>query len=447
MENHEYKNILNKIENFKCFVKVVKDISKNKFVNEEKINMIKNNYYELLISLCTTYMTDNMEELYKQCNKEWVNNIFFNHETKDEYVDDLFYDDTNQILDFLVKNQYFSKNDLLLKKPLKAIEIIRNHLAHYNYNLNGNLISFNDNEDNFKFGSLSFSVESLILLEISILSTNGQSFMKGSYDYLYLTAYEQKNFFIVPEEYRMLKIIKMNDKEDIMPTYLKKSLQTKNNDFLKDKKYENEIEKLRNDLVNNYNSFINNRLIDGFKYEIYELNTDIINRIKSINKDLMKFDKSKKFCTIYSCTIDDIRRSTIAFQKIIHILHLIMDDKVNSIYTVYSDYFKIINNSLYICYMALVFNSVFAYNFDLMQDYIISKHFNVEEGKKISIKFRNSLMHCRYRFNDILDDSNGITIEFWDENKGKKNFECEITKGNSKDMIDNYIKYIKNHIN
>jgi hypothetical protein len=63
--------------------------------------------------------------------------------------------------------------------------------------------------------------------------------------------------------------------------------------------------------------------------------------------------------------------------------------------------------------------------------------------KKVPIKLRNSLNHARYKFYDILDDSKGIVIEFWDQDKNEINFSCKITKENALKLIKKYLETLK----
>lgn len=148
---------------------------------------------------------------------------------------------------------------------------------------------------------------------------------------------------------------------------------------------------------------------------------------------------------LYMCAYDKTIGAGIIYDSLISLIFSIRDKKIEEMSDFFSYFYPILSNAVFICYMSLVFDDLFSRNFNGTIDSGLFIQKTEIEDKKLPWKFRNSLAHSRYYFENIFDPSEGIVIEFWDEKNGNKNFECQITKKNAEKLIDQFLSQMLNN--
>lgn len=410
------------IDILKQFMDKVYKISNNKKDNtEEDLLFYVSNYYEILFYLSKSYLNDNFADLVEQIDENLVKDVFTGNITKNNFYKDCFIHDNEQIIEELIKNQYFQLPSTMLNNISETFRLIRNYLAHFNYIIMNNMVIIDLKEKDIKkynINTISFSIESLTILILATLSNQGQSYSKDAYDYYTLAFYENFSNKINIEHSVILKISNNSNNNKYTPLNITKYITNQN--------------------ITQLDDVINITKILG-KYKITKIDFDR-NIINKLDYELLNINNSQNFINLYMSCFDDKRRATISYKFALGILYLLVNGREEEIYSIYKNYFKIINNTLFICYMSLVFDDYSIEKNGVVNESLFKELNFYRKNENIPRKFRNSLAHARYRFDDILDDSKGIIIEFWDEKDKVINFKCKITKENALLLIDKYVE-------
>lgn len=383
-------------------------------INKIDLGFYKNNYEKLLFYISKSFLSDNYDDLFSKLDPE-VSDAFFNDKTFLNPDTDTY----SPISIYLSEQKYCKMPDRFHMDPMNAYKVIvRNALCHYAYRMKGNRIIVNN--VNFDEGA-EISIASIVGLLKYTLSSYGMSTKKGAYDYFYLLS-------PVEGQSRMILIKNLEDNQQA-PTMIVEYLVH----FL-------DKEGLRRE-VQSPKVFIDflKRIVANFgNYYIREF---------SFRPDIMKKAgifrvSSRKELDLYMCAHDEIKRAGIAYNMLLDLIFRLRDGEIASLYEDYDSFYPILSNTVFISYMSLVFDDLFARNFDgTINSGLFVERPSIKD-KDIPWKFRNSLAHSRYRFENIFDSSMGIVIEFWDEKDGIKNFECKITRENAIALIDDFLAQI-----
>lgn len=399
---------------------------RNDFNNHNKINIKPDEemFYNILFSISKSFINDNFHKLFNQVDKEYVENVIYCNVGLTDFRDDCFQSLTTQILKELLSKQHFKIYPEKLNYKV-IFKYIRNHLAHYNYEKKDNIIYIKD--DKYK---LEFSIASLCLLLLATLSNQGQSKTVGSYDYALLKA----NYFTNDAVFLKTKFKKN------MPLYPLDYL------IMYQEFFNLSLIALKNENLQVEPEVIHNVCLDQFNktnnIELYfeELNEDILKNINWYNKkknlNINFKTEENAWLNIYVASSDEIRKSSIAYKLIvqsIYILYLNNNYDFNNIKKLYK---TLINNELFIAYMNLVFCDYFLNRTKLEFVDNLFETIKPKSCNNIQRKLRNSLSHCNYRFDNILDDSSDIIIKFWND---IDNFECRVKKSEMNKLIEKYL--------
>ena len=415
---------MNKKEYYLKDISIFKDFIKH-INNLDNLNYNKENFWHLLLLLSRSYINDNFHKMFELVNTDYLARIFSGTVTREDYFDNTFTTNNEEILKLLLNNQFINitPNNNNYKELFKTI---RNHLSHYNYKFENNIISFYDNKLNI---NISFSIASLCLILLAGLSNKGQSNRINSSDSSILRTNNLPSEITVTNqidynEITPLELIHIIRNDLIVPLFIiiKSEITNIPNEELP-------IEILKRtlpDLISEY----------GYNIKINPINSHIR---EQINNYLDKYDfniNDNQYNNIYHIIIDEIKRSTISYKLFIEILY--HKNNLNN----FKEYLPILQNQIIIDYLNIVFCD-YAYK----QQNILSNEFfeylNPNKKENIPQKLRNSLAHCHYRYQDITNSSSDIIIEFWDEQNNKINFECKIKKGKIEKLIEAYINSFK----
>lgn len=397
------------IDEINIIKKFMNDIEHIKYHDFKKINFdfYNTNFEKILFYISKSFISDNFEELFSRVNNEVLETVF---EEKVILNPELDHYSSKSI--YLFNNQHFVISDTMKVDLNYAYKIIRNNLCHFCYTIKDNIVYIEDRNTN---EHIEFSIASLHLLLRDTLCTYGQSHIKGAYEYLSLL---NMNY--------MLKIQNITDNM-IPPAFLVDRIVSycKDNNllFLKSNKVVNEMMK--------YIKGIGNYYVRKIPYDENIFKKANINRISNqVELDM------------YMCAFDDVKRAGITYNKITDILFALKNNDIDFLNNIPDRYYSIISNTVFISYMSLVFDDYFIKDFEgvINTDLFYEKPNVINHD--IPRKFRNSLAHSRYRFENIFDSSKGIIIEFWDEYKNTINFKCKITKNNACILIDEYISEV-----
>ena len=417
----EYQKGIIECEVFYKFMDYIHKLSKDEKLCNLSIDdllFLIANEKEILFYLSKSYINDNFIELLEQVDIELIKEIL-SGQAVDVFSKNCFIVNNDIITNSLLNNQYFNISQKLFDNPIYALEIVRNNLSHFNYMVLFNTVII---DDKIKKEKLEFTVDSLILLLLAAFSNQGQSYKKGAFDY-----------FVI--ENNIISIINKDDENQYTPYDMKLEIKNAFEEAVRRYKCNYTIDKFLEDTKKLLNEYGN------YEIKVEAIDTKILKKLK-IEKINTQEDMN-----LYVSYIDNIRCATISYKLIITMLHLLTSGKMAIYYNEFKKYFPIINNTLFISYMTLVFNDYMVHDCEgFIEDvfeYIDNEYKKIPKIKKVPIKLRNSLNHARYKFYNILDDSKGIIIEFWDQDKNKINFSCKITKENTLKLIKKYLETLR----
>lgn len=417
----EYKKGIFECEEFYKFMNYIYKLSKDEKLcdlSTDDLLFFIANEKNILFYLSKSYINDNFIELLEQVDIELIKEIL-SGKAYDVFTENCFFIDNDIITNDLLNNQHFEISPKLFDNPIYALGIVRNNLSHFNYDVEVDKVVI---DDKIKKEKLVFSVDSLILLLLAAFSNQGQSYKKGAFDY-----------FVVGNN--IVSIINKDDENQYTPYDMKLEIQSSFEKAIRINKCVYTLDEFLEDATNILNEYGN------YEIKVETIDTKILKKLK-IEKINTQEDMN-----LYVSYTDNIRCATISYKLIITMLHLLTSDKMAIHYNEFKKYFPIINNTLFISYMTLVFNDYMVHDCDgFIEDVFESideEYKIIPKIKKVPIKLRNSLNHARYKFYDILDDSKGIIIEFWDQDKNEINFSCKITKENALKLIKKYLETLK----
>lgn len=407
----------------------------DKFINNLQIIdysiFDEKDFWHLLLLLSRGYLNDNFHKIFDMVNEIYLEQVIFCSVTIDDFYDNTFLYNNYEILNILINKQHF-KIDPYISDYKKIFRIIRNHLSHYNYKYEKDLITFEEKEDNI---TISFSVSTLVLLLLATLSNVGQSNK--------IEAYEN---FILDLQYNTVDIKAINNvNQNIMtPLELIRSEELVQYincianytrelcDLPEEEKEVVFIEILRT-LLSDYGKQ------HGYIFNIDFLDSNVIDSIYKAWKKNPQMGDVDIFKNIYNMLKDNIKCSTISYKIFVDLLYrmCISKSKIDD----YDSYMPILKNLIIINYLNIVFcDYAIKRNTSLSNEFF--EYLEPISCDKIPSKIRNSLAHCHYKLDDMLEESSDIIIEFWDEKKNVINFKCKIKKNKVNSLIENYIKFI-----
>lgn len=424
-------NYLNDVEMFQNFMN---NLNKSN-IFEKNFNYNKNDFWYLLLLLSKGYLNDNFHKMFDMINDDFIKKAFTCSLARDDFFDNTFMTDNEDILKLLLSNQYF-KFPKIINNYSDLFKKIRNHLSHYNYTYENNIIKFYSNA--YK-SEICISVATLTLLLLASLSNIGQSKK--------INAFESSILLIntIPIELTVTNKIENNDitPNDVIRNELNHQLNyiiniIKSN--IKDITKE-ELPFITIDIIKQILPDFMNDI--GYDVHIEPLDDNICFQISTYLENNIDID-NHIFNNLYQMVKSDIKMATISYKIFISILYKIINNK--DFCNEYKIYLPLLNNELIICYLNIVFCD-YAWQHNSIISSNLFEYINPIEEKNIPEKIRNSLSHCHYRFEDITDNSAIVIIEFWDEYESKINFKCRIKRENIKKLTDDYINIFKENKN
>lgn len=414
----KYKNDILLIQKF------IKDVDELSTYNDHRAFYTEDEFWQLLLLLSRGFLNNNFHKLFSSINKEYTESALLGTTELDNFTDNCFPYNRNEILTKLISNQYIRINDLN-KNYQKVFKTIRNCLSHYSYEIKNNIIIINPPNNK----EIEISIASLVIVLLATLSNCGQSTKKGMYD----TA-----LMVINNELYETRVTNKIDSQEITPLDVTLQLQM--------------VSALCQITFNSLNihSISKNDIIEAIKkttnseekiLEIKAVDTKIENAIYNYCEKInyKKLD-NQDFTNLYFIIEDDVKRATILYKYITEIIYSYY--KGTKLSESISFYLPIIKNMLSIIYANIVFCD-YAYKQKSTIEPNLFKYIKPENYTKIPRRIRNSIAHCRYRFEDITNPSSNIIIEFWDGNEEKIDFECEITKGNFLKLTNEYAKLVQ----
>lgn len=367
----------------------------------------KNNYEKLLLYISKSFLSDNFGELFENLDDEVARTVF--NDMQGENSD-------CPLLQYITERHYCKIPKRLLDDPMLAYRvIIRNKLCHYEYDFDKDRIIF-QNVDFDKDAVI--SIASIVNLLKATLSSRGQSTKKGAYEYYSLLSNRENQSLLIRVQ---------NTEDNILSP---SSVVIHFDHDLELSGFKNKISSPTK-LLNAFKRAAN---IHGHYYirnEDFELET--------MRKAHISRVSNKNELDLYMCAHDEIKRAGITYNMLLDIIFKFRDKDLDGLKEIDDRYYPVLLNTVFISFMSLVFDDLFAKNFSGVIDSGLFIEKSDIQDKDIPRKFRNSLAHSRYRFEDIFNASNGIIIEFWDEDDKGINFECKITKRNAEKLIDSYL--------
>jgi len=374
------------------------------------LDFYKNNFEKLLFYISKSFLSDNFDELFYNLDDESINTVFNEGIRLNKFLDK-----HSDLAIYLSTHQCCKLPKRLHDDPMLGYRVvIRNALCHYRYKLNKDRVIFEKVE--FNEGA-EISVASLAVLLCGTLASYGQSRKKGAYDYWpLLDRYGNGSFLIM---------IKNIDDNTIAPADL---IVWSQQILGKRQTIDASLSRKFIDYVKGYAPNFGRYYIKKINFDQTIMKKAKINRVSNIEE-----------LNLYMCAHDDIKRAGIAYSTLTRVLFALSNNDIDSIEDEIGSLGPILSNTVFISYMSLVFDDLFARDFNgtIKSGLFIEKP--KVEDKSIPWKFRNSLAHSRYRFENIFDSSGKIVIEFWDEDKNGINFECKITKENATTLIEDYL--------
>ncbi len=417
-----------------CFESFINDF--NIIENNSNIKYDNLQFWRLVFLLSRSYINDNFHKMLELVNQDYLELIFSGNVKIDDFKDTTFPTNNEEILKLLIDNHYF-KISTNTKDYIYFFKIIRNHLSHYNYELNNNIIIINYDKK-----SISLSIATLVLIVLATLSNVGQSKKIYSYDF---------SLSLLGNYLFETKVINLIDNNNITPLdFISYSVPVIINNLLLilnnyDENAENtpkdeleiiKIEKIREAFPEVCKSF-------GYEAKLSIPDDIITTKVENYLQDngYEMNEDIKLYSNLYSMLKDDIKLATISYKLFIGILFSIFQG--NRISSPYKVFFPILKNLITINYLNIVFCDYATNNNKNISNELFD-YINPEDEKNIPHKMRNSLAHCHYKFQDITKNTSDIIIEFWDEQKGIINFKCKIKKENVYKLINNYTQFFKN---
>ena len=395
----------------KHFLDDVELLSQGKY-SRINFSFYKKNYENLLFYISKTLICDNYDKLSPEINLEFIGAVVTNEGIDKPTKSGWAITSPSKYID---NHLYCKMPERLLSDPRNMFRVLRIALCHYKYVVANGIVTLNGVDcDN----DAEISIASLIGLLRGTLLNPGNSYKKGAYHYYrFLNPFEGESCFF-------------------------------------------RIENLTNNLISPID------IAKAFKYrelvwgkpvspreclrqmrELSSLNGNYYIKREKFDKTIMKKAHISSVSTdedyfLYLCALEDSTRAGLIYEGLIDLIFSIRDMTVKKRASFFGRFYSLFSNTLFITYMSLVFDDLFSRNFDgtISSGLFVDKP-SIED-KNIPWKFRNSLAHSRYSFEDIFNPSKGIIVEFWDEDKGVKNFECRITKENAMKLIDEYLKQV-----
>lgn len=388
----------------------------------------KKNRAKLDFYITKSFLNENFDELFEKSNLILPKYIFENNLGEARTLDanekyqlcKIIGDEQDKKFNpskFISSKDYCKMDTRFSSDPKLAYKLIRNSLSHFEYRIQDDRIFiekeyYNEN----RMFNCEISVSSLATLVASTIGLPSFSCKKGAYDYIPFASatYPQNSFFVK---------IQNIDHNPFSPGHFHQIYASvprtaiNHNHIIKDIKYKLSLSPLK----------------CNFYVKAVYPDKDVLKKA-----GLSKITNSSD-ASLYLCALDERIQSGGVY---IMIHDLISDlacysDKID--FSRYKALMPLINNTVFISFMTIVFDDYFIHNFNgkLNPDLFIEKTgVNITD---IPRRLRNSLAHSRYRFDNIFDSSKGIIIEFWDEKNGEKNFECKISKENAQKLTSDYL--------
>lgn len=408
------EKFLEGIENVKRFLSDIELLSSASY-DDIDFDFYKNNYEKLLFYMSKSFLSDNFGELFEKLDEEVARTVF--NDKQGEAID-------SPLVRYITERHYCRIPRRLLADPMKAYKVIvRNYICHYDYSFD---------KDRVVFKSVDFdrdaimSIASIVNLVVATLSSRGRSTKKGAYEYYSLLS-ERENQSI---------LFKIQNTQDNILAPSSVVIHFDHDLKLSGKKY------FINSSPRLFNAF-KRTLLDTFKYAAnihghYYIRCEDF-EFETMKKAHISGVSNKTELDLYMCAHDDIKRAGITYNMLLDIIFKLRDKDIKGLREIDSRYYPVLLNTVFISFMSLVFDDLFAKNFCGVIDSGLFIEKSDIKDKDIPRKFRNSLAHSRYHFEDIFNASNGIIIEFWDEDDKGINFQCKITKKNAEKLIDSYL--------
>lgn len=390
------------------------------FLSREEYDEIDFSFYDdkyekLLFYISKSLLSENFDELFANIDVRQAKATFNNKLEEVNLGIPL-----SSASKYMIDHQYCKMPKRFSDDPILAYKfIIRNSISHYEYKLKEDRVVIDRMffEENLPVYA-EFSVATLMALLRNTLSSFGSSNKKGAYHYYrFLNPQVGKSCYF--------KIVNLED-NIVSPADVAKAF------AYREKIYG------RSPSASSYRKYLD---------EIAKITGRYYIKREDFDKCIMEKAGISSIDTVedyflYMCAYDGAMRSGIVYDTLIDLVFSLRDKTIKDRFDFFSRFYPILNNSIFILYMSLVFDDLFTKDFNgtINSGLFIEK--SELEDKDIPRKFRNSLAHSRYYFENIFDSSEGIIIEFWDEKNGIKNFECKITKKNAETLINQYLSQI-----
>ena len=406
------KDYLDGISIVKHFLGDIDALIANKH-SQINFDFYKQNYEKLLFYISKSLISDNFDELFFNIDLGQAKGVFTN--------------DLAPIMipgfkpsapsEYMNKHAFCDMPSRFSEDPKLAYKfIIRDSICHYDYEIKGDRIIIDKifYEENLPV-HVEITIASLMALMRNTLSSFGSSRNEGAYHYYR---------FLNPRfgDSCYYKIVNLRDNK-LSPSDFAKGLIYREKMYGKPES-PSRCSKYIKELASSLGSYYIKR--EKFDDEIVRKAG-----LSSVSTDEQYF--------LYMCAYDRNMGAGIIYDALVSLIFSIRDNKIDEMSDFFDKFYPVLSNAVFICYMSLVFDDLFSRNFNGTISSNLFIHKTEIEDKKLPWKFRNSLAHSRYYFENIFDPSEGIVIEFWDEKNGIKNFECKITKKNAEKLIDQFL--------
>ena len=374
----------------------------------KKIEYSKEKFWHLLFLISKSYLNDNFHKLFNMVNDDLLEKVFTCTLHIGDYFEDAFPIDNNSILELFLSNQHFNV-DNNFNDYKKLFKIIRNHLSHYNYEFENNIIKFYSYD--YKL-HVSFSVATLVLILLASLSNIGQSKKINAFETFMLRLNDDVYEVVVRNKILNNELTPNDVSRNIVKPLLSNTFRGKK---------ESDLEKIEGYLCSIL--FPNILKETGYEVKINRFDKSIMEIIAKYLGEIEEIEE-QEFINLYQMINSSIKMSTISYKYLITILFGFFTNK-RDYYKEFSLFIPLMNNELIICLLNIVFCDGVARKYNNVSDYLFQQ---IKPRKIASIpwKMRNSLNHCHYKFQDITNDDSDVMVEFWDENENVINFECKI---------------------
>lgn len=404
----EYRKGIGVVKHFLDDIELLSD----KNYDRIDFGFYRDNYENLLFYISKTLICDNYDKLSDEVNFKFIDAMITSEGLDKPSKSGWAFSSPSKYID---DHLYCKIPERLLNDSKNTFRVIRIALCHYNYSIANGIVTLKEVDRN---SNAYISIASLVGLLRGTLLNFGCSNKKGAFHYYrFLNPTEGESCYF--------KIENISDNV-VPPAEIVKGFKYREKIWGKPASAKECLKEMRviSDKIGRY----------YIKKEKYDRKIMEKAKISDVSTDEEYF--------LYLCALEDAVRAGIVYECLIDLIFALRDKTIKERATFFRRFYSIFSNTIFITYMSLVFDDLFARNFDGMinSDLFIKKP--EIEDKSIPWKFRNSLAHSRYAFDNIFDSSKGIIIEFWDENNGSKNFECRITKENAMKLIDDYLAQI-----